>query len=165
MKRFQDVCKGKTLELHIWNPTFLLDTMERGEFDMVIGCRCRGDHGGRVLWTEPLVWGFARNMKPDELSPLPIALFPEPCPYRDAALAALASANRECRIVTASPSLGGLIAIAPGGLAVTPLNAHLPYLPLRPLNRQPISPLSLQSISWRTSDPISRRKSRPLRRR
>src|SRR5690606_37558887 len=50
MKRFQDVCKGKTLELHIWNPTFLLDTMERGEFDMVIGCRCRGDHGGRVLW-------------------------------------------------------------------------------------------------------------------
>lgn len=123
LKKFQDVRKGKTLELHIANPTFLLDAMERGEIDMAIGCRCRGDHGGRILWSEPLVWAFARNMKPDERSPLPIALFPEPCPYRDAALAALAGANRECRIVTASPSLGGLVAIAAAGLAVTPLNA------------------------------------------
>lgn len=123
LRKFQDVRRGKSLELHISNPASLLEGMERGEIDVILGCRCRGDHGGRTLWTEPLVWAFARNAMPDERSPLPLALFPEPCPYRDAALAALATANRACRIATVSPSLGGLTAIAAAGLAVTPLNA------------------------------------------
>lgn len=123
LKTFQEARQGKTLELHISNPTFLLEAMERGEVDIVIGCRCKGDHGGRALWSEPLVWAFGRNIMPDDRSPVPLAVFPEPCPYRDAALTALAKADRECRIATVSPSLGGLMAIAAAGLGVTPLTA------------------------------------------
>lgn len=123
LRTFQDVRQGKTLELHISNPTFLLEAMERAEIDIVIVCRCKGDHGGRALWSEPLVWAFAENSVPDERSALPLAVFPDPCPYRDAALAALAKANRDCRIATVSPSLGGLTAIAAAGLGVTPLTA------------------------------------------
>ena len=56
-------------------------------------------------------------------APIPLAVFPEPCPYRDAALAALASNNSKWRIASVSPSLGSLTAMAEAGLAVTPLNA------------------------------------------
>ncbi len=123
LKTFQDVRQGKTLELHISNPTFLLEAMERGEMDIIIVCRCKGDQSGRALWSEPLVWAFAVNSVPDDRSPLPLAVFPDPCPYRDAALAALAKANRDYRIVSVSPSVGGLTAIAAAGLGVTPLPA------------------------------------------
>ncbi|MGB3390634.1 MAG: LysR substrate-binding domain-containing protein [Pseudaminobacter sp.] len=123
LRKFQDLRLGKTLELHISNTASLLESMEQGEVDLVLGCRCRGDESGRTLWSEPLVWAFARNALPDELAPLPLAVFPEPCPYRDAALAALASADRAWRIATVSPSLGSLTAVAEAGLAVTPLNA------------------------------------------
>lgn len=136
LKKFQDVGRGKTLELHISNPTFLLEAMERGEIDVILGCRCKGDHGGRTLWSEPLVWAFARNAMPDDRAPLPLAVFPEPCPYRDAALAALAKANRECRIASVSPSLGGLVATAAAGLGVTPLTASSLSPSLRVLGPQ-----------------------------
>jgi len=123
LKAFQDVDQGRTLELHVSNPVFLLEAMGRGELDIVIGCRCKGDPGGRTLWSEPLVWAFAGNRLPDDRAPLPLAVFPEPCPYRDAALAALARVAREARIATVSPSLGGLVAIAAAGMGVTPLAA------------------------------------------
>lgn len=123
LRKFQDLRLGKTLELRISNTASLLESMEQGEVDLILGCRCRGDEAGRTLWSEPLVWAFARNALPDGQAPLPLAVFPEPCPYRDAALAALASAGRAWRIATVSPSLGSLTAVAAAGLAVTPLNA------------------------------------------
>ncbi|MHA6690447.1 LysR family transcriptional regulator [Devosia sp. A449] len=123
LRKFQDSRLGRTLEIHISNTSTLLDSMARGELDLIVGCRCRGDETGRRLWQEPLVWAFARGAALDQDRSLPLALFPEPCPYRDAALAALAKADRAWRIAMVSPSLGSLTAMAAAALAVTPLNA------------------------------------------
>lgn len=52
---------------------------------------------------------------------LPLTFFPEPCPYREAALRALAGSKKQWRIVSTSSSLAGVRAVAMAGLAVTPL--------------------------------------------
>lgn len=130
LKKFQDSRSAKTLEIQISNTTVLLESMDRGELDLIIGCRCRGDQSGIHLWNEPLRWAFGKNPL-DADAPIPLAVFPEPCPYRDAALAALASKNCKWRIASVSPSLGSLTAMAAAGLAVTPLNSSSIPLSLR----------------------------------
>ncbi|MGN6142590.1 MAG: LysR substrate-binding domain-containing protein [Mesorhizobium sp.] len=122
LRKFQDSRSEKTLEIHISNTTALLEIMDRGELDLIIGCRCRGDQSGIHLWNEPLEWALGKTTLDTEAA-IPIAVFPEPCPYRDAALAALASKNCRWRIASVSPSLGSLTAMAAAGLAVTPLNS------------------------------------------
>jgi DNA-binding transcriptional LysR family regulator len=52
---------------------------------------------------------------------VPLALFPEPCPYREAALAALARGGVEYRIALVGSSVAGLRAAAQAGFAVTPI--------------------------------------------
>lgn len=177
LRKFQDSRTGKTLEIHISNTTGLLETMERGELDLIIGCRCRGEQTGKHLWSEPLLWAFGKAPL-DLNAPVPLAVFPEPCPYRDAALAALASANSQWRITTVSPSLGSLAAIAEAGLAITPLNsssvppslysseanARLPSLPdvefvahVRPNLPDETMRLTYSVIEWITAN---RRKTR-----
>jgi DNA-binding transcriptional LysR family regulator len=102
--------------------TELLQAMDQGEFDLVVGGRCHDTRPGRLLWREPLVWAGAA-WAPAPGTPVPLALFPEPCPYREAALAALARAGVAYRIALVSTSGAGLNAAAQAGFAVTPL-AH-----------------------------------------
>jgi DNA-binding transcriptional LysR family regulator len=52
---------------------------------------------------------------------VPLALFPEPCPYREAALSALARAGLDYRIALVCSSGAGLCAAAQAGFAVTPV--------------------------------------------
>lgn len=122
LKKNQDSRSAQTLEIRISNMTTLLESMDRGELDLIIGSRCRGDQSGIHLWNEPLRWALGKAPL-DADAPIPLAVFPEPCPYRDAALAALASVNCKWRIASVSPSLGSLTAMAAAGLAVTPLNS------------------------------------------
>ena len=125
LQQFQSARPGVSMEIHVANTGLLLASMDRGELDLVVGSRCRGDQTGQLLWREPLVWAYAKGSLPDERAPLPLALFPEPCPYRDAALAALAAAGREWRVAVVSPSVGSLRAAAAAGFAVSPLNRSL----------------------------------------
>jgi DNA-binding transcriptional LysR family regulator len=102
-------------------PGELLQAMDRNEFDVVIGGRCHDARPGRVLWREPLVWAGASWASLAPGAPVPIALLPEPCPYREASLAALARSGVDYRIVLVCPSGAGLLAAAQAGFAVTPI--------------------------------------------
>lgn len=112
-----------TLDITIGVPGTLLQAMDRGELDLVLGSRCHGDRPGRPLWREPLAWAAAEWMNVDASLPVPLAVFPEPCPYREAALAALAHAGIESRIAIVGPSFGGMLAAVRAGLAVSPMLA------------------------------------------
>lgn len=89
------------------------------ELDLAIGGLCNGRAEGRRLWSEPLVWAFSEGV--DVPNVLPLAFFPQPCPYREAALRALAGSHKQWRIVSTSSSLAGVRAAAMAGLALTPL--------------------------------------------
>jgi DNA-binding transcriptional LysR family regulator len=125
LRDFQAAHPRVSTEIRVSNTGVLLQDMARGELDLVVGSRCHGDRIGRLLWREPLVWAYARGATPSLVAAIPLAFFPEPCPYRDAALAALGVAGRESRIALVSPSVGSLRAAAAAAFAVTPLSRSL----------------------------------------
>lgn len=133
LQQFRRAHPGSTLEVRVNNAGLLLAAMEQGELDLVVCCRCRGDQAGQVLWREPLLWACAGDGDAAEEDPLPLALFPEPCPYRDAALAALAAAGREWRIAAVSPSVAGLRAAVSSALGISPLNRSVVTAQMRVL--------------------------------
>jgi DNA-binding transcriptional LysR family regulator len=112
---------GLTVDLTVGIPGTLLHAMDRGELDFVIAGRCHDERPGHALWLEPLVWAAAPWLTIDRALPLPLAVFPEPCPYREAALAALAHAGIDYRIAVVCPSSGGVHAAVQAGLGVTPM--------------------------------------------
>ncbi|KVN95110.1 LysR family transcriptional regulator [Burkholderia ubonensis] len=120
LRRFGARHRGLALELAVDVPGNLVQAFDAGRFDLVVGSRCeRGERGIR-LGAEPLVWAFARH-EPLPDGALPLACIPEPCPFREAALTALARAEVASRIACVSPSMAGVKAAARAGFAVTPL--------------------------------------------
>ena len=107
------------VELEVGIGPRLFEMVETEELDLAVGSFCKGRVEGRRLWGERLVWAFSASVELPAV--LPLAFFPEPCPYREAALRALAGSEKRWRIVSTSPSLAGVRAAAFAGLAVTPL--------------------------------------------
>ena len=75
-------------ELEIGIGPRLFQMVETQELDLAVGSFCRGRNEGRSLWSDRLVWAFSASAEVPSV--LPLAFFPEPCPYREAALRALA---------------------------------------------------------------------------
>jgi DNA-binding transcriptional LysR family regulator len=107
------------VELEIGIGPRLFEMVETQELDVAIGSFCKGRAEGRRLWSERLVWAFSASVEVPSV--LPLAFFPEPCPYREAAIRALAGSRKQWRIVSTSSSLAGVRAAAMAGLALTPL--------------------------------------------
>jgi DNA-binding transcriptional LysR family regulator len=107
------------VELEIGIGPRLFELVDSQELDLAIGSFCKGRNEGRRLWSDSLVWAFSEEVEvPNEL---PLAFFPEPCPYREAAIRALAVTPRRWRIASTSSSLAGVRVTALAGLAITPL--------------------------------------------
>jgi DNA-binding transcriptional LysR family regulator len=107
------------VELEIGIGPRLFEMVDTQELDLAVGGLCNGQGQGRTLWSEPLVWAFSADVEVSSM--LPLAFFPEPCPYREAAIRALAASQKQWRIVSTSSSLAGVRAAAIAGLALTPL--------------------------------------------
>ncbi|MFC3944466.1 LysR family transcriptional regulator [Pseudomonas gingeri NCPPB 3146 = LMG 5327] len=111
-----------SIELKVGITSDLVQQRQLGQLDVVFGKQCsRVDEGGELLWEEPLVWAYAAKIPLDTAIPLPLAVFPEPCVYREAAIQALALAGTPWRLAFESSSMAGCIAAALAGFAVTPI--------------------------------------------
>ena len=120
MRRFSASRRGLLLNLIVDIGDNLYRRYSDGEFDVVIASRCSPSNTGITLWREPLAWAIGQHESLPE-GDLPLACFPDPCPFREAALTALAFANIAYRIACESPSLTGVRAFARAGIAVAPL--------------------------------------------
>ena len=109
-----------SIELRVGITADLLRRQRRERIDIVFGKQCAdvGD-AGVLLWQEPLVWAYSAERELDPLRDVPLAVFPEPCAYRDAAFTALGAATRGWRLVFESSSMAGCMSAALSGLAVT----------------------------------------------
>jgi len=88
---------------------------------LVLGKRRDGETLGTPIWTEPVVWVAAPGWMAPEGRPLPLAMLPQGCMFRERALAALARAGRAFEVVFTSASLLGVAAAAQAGLCATVL--------------------------------------------
>jgi len=71
-----------------------------------------------VLAQERTFWVASRFHAPDQLDPLPIALFDRACWWRDVALKTLRDSGRNYRIVYSSESVAGVTAAIEAGIAI-----------------------------------------------
>ena len=130
LARFARIYPDVQLEVEVGRSHDLRAACERGALDLVIGKRREGEILGTPIWTETLAWVGARDMPPTHYAPdagrnapLPLAMLPPGCMFRDRALATLTRANIAHEIVYTSASLLGVIAAAEAGLAVTVLGS------------------------------------------
>lgn len=120
IRRFGAARRGLLLDLAVDIGDSLFRRYADGDFDLVIGSRCSHSLQGTILWREPLGWAFARH-EPLPEGDVPLACFPDPCPFRESAVKTLALANMPYRIACESPSVMGVRAFARAGIAIAPI--------------------------------------------
>lgn len=88
-------------------------------YDVVIAMHARGEKSGELLRLERAVWAGNPELNVRHLDPLPVALYPNGCLFRDWAISALDRTARRWRMAFISHSLAAVEAIAAQGLAIT----------------------------------------------
>jgi DNA-binding transcriptional LysR family regulator len=111
------------IEVTVGIPGTLLGQLQEGALDIVLGSHCDSTRIGRLMWQEPLVWACAPNISlPLSLSKaLPLAFFPEPCPYRQVALAELARVGIASKIAMVCSSFESMRCAVRSGFAIAPM--------------------------------------------
>ena len=105
----------------------LLEALADGQLDLVLSVCYQPRPTGEPLGREELVWAAHRSFRPDPQGPLPLALFPDDCPYRRRALNALARIDRPWTLAYTSQSPSGLrAAVNQGGVATVADRRTLP---------------------------------------
>lgn len=119
LARFARTWPELRIEVEVGRSHDLRAALAREELDLVLGKRRDGETEGRALFTEAVVWVAAPEWSAPAGRPLPLAMLPQGCMFRDRALAALARAGVAFEVVYTSPSLMGVAAAAQAGFAVT----------------------------------------------
>ena len=109
------------LEIGCGISTLLARQVRQGALDLMVGTVCDAGSDTETLWMEPLVWAFSERALLDPGAPAPLAFLAEPCPFREAALAALADHGTAWQIVLTAQGSGPLVAAAGSGFAITVL--------------------------------------------
>lgn len=95
--------------------TALVNRLQRGELDLVLGVQHASLQQGEYLCDEPLVWVAAQGWQAASDASVPLAVYAEGCAFRANAVQALAEAGRPWHVVYTSQSPRGIgIAIEQG---------------------------------------------------
>jgi DNA-binding transcriptional LysR family regulator len=98
----------------------LRSDLERGELDLALMKRDAGGTGAIAAWPENLNWVTSRSHPIDpQHNPIPLAVFPQGCLYRNRAIHALEAAGRGWHIAYTSPNFAGIQAAVSAGLGVS----------------------------------------------
>ncbi len=89
------------------------------DFDIVIAMHPKGHREGALLRRERPVWVGAPVLPVERLDPLPVALYPKGCLFRQWAFEALNKSGRRWKLAFVSHSLAAVEAIVLQGLAIT----------------------------------------------
>jgi DNA-binding transcriptional LysR family regulator len=94
--------------------------IERHDLDIAIVKQAAGERNGLAAWPETLKWVTSARRPIDvELAPVPLAVFPQGCLYRNRAVHALESSGRPWRVAYNSPNLAGIQAAVSAGLGIS----------------------------------------------
>jgi DNA-binding transcriptional LysR family regulator len=94
--------------------------IERGELDLAVLKRDTDDTGAVATWPENLHWVTSqRHPIGWQSDPMPLAVFPQGCQYRNRAIHALESRERAWRISYTCPNFTGIQAAVSAGLGVS----------------------------------------------
>jgi DNA-binding transcriptional LysR family regulator len=94
--------------------------IERSELDVALCKRDQSDRGAVSCWPERLRW-VTSHLQPVDIrrDPVPLAVFPQGCLYRDRAIHALEAAGRAWYIAYTSPNFSSIQAAISVGLGIS----------------------------------------------
>lgn len=121
LARFARTWPEVRIEVEVGRSHELRASLAREELDLVLGKRRDGETEGRVIFTEAVVWAAGPDFVIPRDRPLPLAMLPQGCMFRERAMAALARAGRGFDVTYTSASLLAVAAAAQAGLGVTVL--------------------------------------------
>ncbi|MGE8619585.1 MAG: LysR family transcriptional regulator [Achromobacter spanius] len=137
LQAFHRAHPDASIELKVGITADLLRQQARGKLDVVFGKQCARVHDdGELLWEEDLVWAWGDDQPWDPDASVPLAVFPDPCVYRAAAIAALSQAGKPWLPAFESGSMAGCLAAAQAGFAVAPVARSQLREGLRALSRE-----------------------------
>jgi DNA-binding transcriptional LysR family regulator len=116
LKSFSTAYRGIELQMETGLTSGMIARVGRS---LVLAMHARGAKSGALLRREQALWAGVDGMSPHALDPLPVALYPPGCLFRQWAVEALEQARRRWRLAFVSHSLAAVEAIAAQGLAVT----------------------------------------------
>jgi len=126
-------------------------------YDLVIAMHPQGHGDGALLRSEQPVWAASASYRPGAQDPLPVALYPPGCLFRQWAAEALAAAGRPWRLAYVSRTLAATTQIAAAGLAVTVVKAGTLPACLRDLSgHDDLPPLPAADIRLHRARNLSR---------
>jgi DNA-binding transcriptional LysR family regulator len=99
--------------------------LKANEINLAIAIVSQGKPRPVEIVEEPLHWAVSDNCQLGD--PLPLILFPEPCPFRETAFSALARGGRQWyeRITTTSVAAAQVAVLSGAGIACLPSGAIL----------------------------------------
>jgi DNA-binding transcriptional LysR family regulator len=106
------------LEVRIEGNAVLVESVSKGEIDLVLVVGHAQRPSAITLGTIDLVWIAGRDFAPRD-EPLPLVVLGPQCVFRKEAIESLDAAGHPWRIAAVSPSLAGLWALGMAGLGVT----------------------------------------------
>jgi DNA-binding transcriptional LysR family regulator len=118
LKSFFSAYPGVELQMETGLTSGMISRVGKA-YDIVLAMHGRGDRSGELMCKERAVWAGSDAISPRDLDPLPVALYPPGCLFREWALNALDRAGRRWRLAFVSHSLAAVEAIAVQGLALT----------------------------------------------
>jgi DNA-binding transcriptional LysR family regulator len=133
LSRFRRIHPQVKLSVEVGLSANLLESLDAGELDLVLGKRRVGDPRGEFVSRERLVWVAAHDYVYNPEKPLELAVYPKPCLYRSITIELLEKTGRQSTIIYSCPSLSGIRAAALAGMAVTPLAENFVTSDLRQL--------------------------------
>lgn len=125
LSQFAEMYPRITLEIVGALSGALLEMTEKGELDLALMTRQSQQNCGQVISSPRLVWVCARDKSTYLETPIPLALFPVGCVFRDLALRALADAAKPWRIAYCGPSYAASEVSVSAGLAVTTVTENM----------------------------------------
>jgi DNA-binding transcriptional LysR family regulator len=120
LAQFAKVDTETPIQVRVGNSAELLELLQSGQMDVLLCLGAPDDPA--AIRTVPMTWLGDGDICQQEV--LPLAVLERPCPFRDAALAALEKAGRPHRIVLKTPSLAALRAAVESGLGITCRTSH-----------------------------------------
>jgi DNA-binding transcriptional LysR family regulator len=117
--RFSRAYPRIEIQLHCRRSVHLHAALMSDKLDIAIVTGQPEFKGGEPVRPEPLVWVAGGGARPELDDPIPLAVLPAGSIYRQAALEALAAADRRWEIRTVSDSIAGLTAAVFARLAVS----------------------------------------------
>lgn len=99
-------------------PNYLASLVEEGKLDLALVEMPALSDGGLRLSRDQLVWVRAETHPVHLHDPLPLALFPEGCYYREMATQLLQLSGRPYRVAFTSHSRGGVLSAVKAGIGV-----------------------------------------------